>query len=1025
MQRRLPLQIRRRLTRAVVISFGLLLVSSSLSLWLLIRHITVQSESATTLVEASRQRMLIQRISKLALWMSTHPKDETAAKALASNVWQWHNVQAGLLYGDRTLGLKPAAQPELQVLLQRGLKQMSHLQLVLARLQSRYVSTTERSALVYKLLAEDEACLALADRTVRFLIQERDQNFNWLSIMLYATVGGTVLLVVSGSIVIFHRSIHHTTYLIERMALGIKRQRRFIRRLRSRNRERDGELVKLVESEEHYRGLVENSRDLIYEARFDGTFLYASHSVVEILGIQNEPLEMLGYMPFVRHDYREALADYYRTSTQEKQTKTYFEFPILSRRGTEHWLGQTGNTIFDAEGRVERFQFIARDLTEERQTQLRSEQQKGMLSAILESSKDSISVLDIYRTAEGEVLTMKWGMANPAANRLFGVDSLLGKQFLDVMPVQEAAALLSWCKEGLDSAYIRERESHLTLNGEERILRISSVSLAEGLVLTFTDITAEKLARQELQSQKNFYETILNHMPSEVVVFSPDHRYLFLNPAAVRSPEMRHWLQGKTDEQYAAYKGSYHDKAMQRRNHFLEALESRKAIQWEDVFTRPDGTESTYLRGFSPIENSEGEIYIVVGNGIDITRLKQTEADLQRARLVAEESAQARQMFINSMSHEMRTPLNCIIGLSQLLLDENPRPDQAEDLRAMLFSSKNLLALINDVLDFGKLEAGKVGLEHIPFQLKELLQGIHSTFRHQAMEKKIDLGLILSPDLPDEVLGDPIRLTQVLTNLLSNALKFTSIGGVYLRVETLKVESTRTELRFSVIDTGIGIPADKQQAIFETFTQAADHTTRLFGGTGLGLSITKQLLQLFGTEIELNSTLGKGSSFSFRLYLDVSEKTTSSSVPPMKIDSDELPLSGMRVLLAEDNEINRLVAGKFLKKWGIVPDVAVDGQEALDIVRTKTFDVVLMDIQMPVLDGFEAARQIRLLPHSSAEELPIIALTAFADDEIRGQVTDAGMNAIATKPFNPAELYDLLVRFHNQSHDQAPRQAAA
>ena len=1025
MQRRLPLQIRRRLSRAVVVSFGLLLVFSSFSIWLLMARFSSQTSAAKVLAAASRQRMLTQRISKLALWMISHPEDDAAASALATNVWQWHNVQAGLLYGDQTLGLTSATQPELKQLLTQGLRQMNRLQLVTIRIQSRYISSQDRQKLGYQLLGEDEACLAVADKTVDYLSRERDRDLNILALMFYATMGGTLLLVAGGSVFVFRRAIQQTAYLIERLALSIKRQRRFIRRLRSRNVQRDEELIKLAESEEHYRGLVENSRDLIYEARFDGTFIYASRSVVEILGIQNEPLEKLGYMPFVRHDYREALAEYYRRSILDKQVSTYFEFPILSRRGTEHWLGQTGNAIFDAEGRVDRFQFIARDLTEERRIQLQSEEQKSMLTAILESSKDSISVLDVYRDITGEPLTLKWAMANPAANRLFGVDSLLGRQFLDVMPIQQASSLLAWCKEGLESSYMRERESQLTLNGEERMLRISSVSLPEGLVLTFTDITAEKLARQELQSQKNFYETILNHMPSEVVVFSPDHRYLFLNPAAVRSPEMRHWLQGKTDEEYASYKGHYHDKALQRRSHFLEALETRKDIQWEDVFVRPDGTESTYLRGFSPIENSDGEIYIVVGNGIDITGLKQIEADLQRARLVAEESAQARQMFINSMSHEMRTPLNCIIGLSQLLLEENPRPDQAEDLRAMLFSSKNLLALINDVLDFGKLEAGKVGLEHIPFQLQELLQGIHSTFRHQALEKKIDLGLMLSPDLPIQVISDPIRLTQVLTNLLSNALKFTSVGGVYLRVEAVRVQSGRAQLQFSVIDTGIGIPADKQQAIFETFTQATDDTTRLFGGTGLGLSITKQLLHLFGTEIELDSTPGKGSTFSFRLSLDLPEQNTQPGSSMMSIDMGEQPLSSLRILLAEDNEINRLVASKFLKKWGIVPDVAVDGREALEKVRANTYDILLMDIQMPVLDGLEASRQIRLLPHGSAEELPIIALTAFADDEIRQQVADAGMNAIATKPFNPPELYDLLLRFSNQSHDQAPRQAAA
>jgi PAS domain S-box-containing protein len=762
----------------------------------------------------------------------------------------------------------------------------------------------------------------------------------------------------------------------------------------------------LQESEERYRVLVENSSDFIYEVTYNGLFLYASQSLQNRVGINKSEFDSLNFMSLVREDYRTQLAEYYANTVKERKTFSYYEFPVIARSGEEIWFGQTGNVVFDENYRVVRFQYIARDLTEVRKLNESNDRQRRMLSAILQSAKDGISVMVFKHQDYSSCALLQWEMANLATNTLFGQESVIGLTFFDVLPNESATLLNNWCLEAIHLKQKCEKEFNIQLKNGRRWLHITSVSVTEGLVVTISDITVERMARQEIQEQKNFYETILNNMPSEVAVFSPDRRYLFVNPAAVKSPEMRTWLIGKTDEEYATFKGRSYDKSDQRLRLFNEAVVERKAIAWEDAFELPDARTKTFLRHYYPIEDPEGNIYFVVGNGIEITRLKEIEADLEKARNLAEQSALARQVFINTMSHEMRTPLNCVIGLSHLLLDENPKDEQVENLKAMLFSAKNLLALINDVLDFGKLEAGKVGLEKIPFRLVELLQSIYSTFKHQALQKGINLSLTIGDHVPKQILSDSVRLTQVITNLLNNALKFTSEGSVSLKVEMVQNLGNQAMLSFSIEDTGIGIPAEKQQDIFESFTQAESHTTRLYGGTGLGLSITKRLLELFGSQISLKSEHGVGSLFSFEILVEVENAPIEST---LKINGQEYPIAGKKVLLVEDNEINRLVANKFLKKWGVVTHNATNGQEALELVKKEAFDVVLMDIQMPVMDGYTAAKHIRQLPGCTSEELPIIALTATISEEVIDDVRFSTMNKALPKPLDPTELYNCLL----------------
>jgi len=404
------------------------------------------------------------------------------------------------------------------------------------------------------------------------------------------------------------------------------------------------------------------------------------------------------------------------------------------------------------------------------------------------------------------------------------------------------------------------------------------------------------------------------------------------------------------------------------------------------------------------IEGSGDElIYIIHFLQEQINKAKELEAQLIESKDVAENAALAKSQFLSTMSHEIRTPMNAVIGFTHLLLQLNPRPEQMEYLKLLKFSAENLLVLINDILDFSKIEAGKIEFEKADFMVKELISNTRLALLQKADEKNIQLKLLVDQDLPDVVIGDPVRIGQILTNLISNAVKFTNEGKVTIMASLHSKLNDQTIIDFEVADTGIGIAADKLENIFESFTQAASDTTRKFGGTGLGLTITKRLLELMGSQIKVTSELGKGSVFSFRLSLKTSSTHLTNN--PKIHRTEEKSLKGTKILIAEDNQINVILAKQYMKLWDIECDVAENGKIALLLVQTNDYDMVLMDLQMPEMDGYETTSAIRELPGEKFKKLPIMALTASAMLDIKDKAFMVGMNDYISKPFNPAELY--------------------
>ena len=616
---------------------------------------------------------------------------------------------------------------------------------------------------------------------------------------------------------------------------------------------------------------------------------------------------------------------------------------------------------------------------------------RGDARLLMEASGDSVFVTD----RDGRILSL-----NRMAQELVGsARDVIGQSFHDLLGCRlldlnsgEVCPLAQMLKTGEVAMLV----SQLWTRGDGAEYELSTSFWPRmhegeriGAVIVARDLTAAIEAQRDVQRVAGLAEDA----PNPIVEFDVSGSMLFANRAMVELMAQCGGIQGGGD---ALMPGNLSEI-------LAECLRTRQAAaQIEHTVCN-----RVLAWSFCPL----GELDQVRAYGIDIT----ADVELRRAKEAAEESARAKGIFLATMSHELRTPMNGVLGCTQLLQDTSLTDVQHQLIQTMHRSAEALLVLVNDILDFSKIEAGKMTLEVADLELRSLIEDVVTLVSGLAKAKSLSLTVQVAPHLPGTLRGDPVRLRQILFNLVGNAIKFTKAGSVAISVTSRPAPAHLTDsilLEWSIADTGIGMTPEQQARLFQPYSQAETSTARKFGGTGLGLMICRQLVELMGGEIVVDSMAGNGTTFRYTTLVlpsiqrEGGEQASATEEPAPVASSNGLK----RILVADDNDINRLVACKFLQKLGYETGVARNGMEAVDALAREAYDAVLMDCEMPEMDGYEATRVIRQHGQRQGRSLPIIALTGHASPEDERICREAGMDAVVTKPVTLPALRAILNR---------------
>jgi PAS domain S-box-containing protein len=626
----------------------------------------------------------------------------------------------------------------------------------------------------------------------------------------------------------------------------------------------------------------------------------------------------------------------------------------------------------------------------------------------------------VWETDENGVYTY----VSPKVKELLGyeVSEVLGRTPFDLVPEEEAERISQLFKEkvmkkeplcGLENTN-RHKKGHLVILETNGIPIFDEDGQLKGYRGIDRDITERKRMDAELRATSLYTRNLIEASLDPLVTISPEGKITDVN---------------KTTEQVTGVSrerliGSdfvdYFTEPEKARAGYKQVFSQSVVKDYPLTIRHVSGRTTDVLYNASVYKNEAGEVQGVFAAARDITERKKAEEELKAAKEAAEAANRAKSEFLANMSHEIRTPLNGILGFSEILQQEELTVQQREYLNIISNSGKNLLAVIEDILDFSRIEAGKLNTEIIECSLEEILAGMDSLLRPLATKKGLEFDIFPSSELPRTIKTDPLRVRQCLINLVSNAIKFTDSGHVYVKI-SLENEVDRPVVRFDVEDTGIGVSPDKQEMIFKYFSQADSSTTRKYGGTGLGLAITKRLAHILGGNLQVQSEPGQGSVFSLLIPTGVEVESEDSlhnddfddhkqddvePVSPQLGDSDQ-GFESKRILIAEDNPINQKFIEVLLNKLGLRITMVPDGQQAVDKASSESFDLILMDMQMPVLSGYEATRALRKKSIST----PIIALTAYAMETDAQKCLDAGCDDYLPKPFSHEQLYDLMVKY--------------
>jgi PAS domain S-box-containing protein len=776
--------------------------------------------------------------------------------------------------------------------------------------------------------------------------------------------------------------------------------------------------------------------EMIYEVDLTGNITYANIQGLTYFGYSEDDLKNgLKLSEIFREDDLRRAMENLRNITSEGQS-TNNEYLAKRRDGTlVPIITRTFGML--SEGKLTGYRGVVIDISDRKKNEEQIIREKAFLEHLIDSTPEAIVITDI----PGKVT-----LINKEFTNLFGYtyEEAVGKYIDDLVVPDD----LKEEAEHIDEKATRERKAEIETVRRDKNGNLINVSLiASNIVISdvtvallgiYRNITIERKNRliQEILYNistaalkqfdiKDIYPTIVAELGN---IWDTNNFYIVLYDKKTNILSLPFFSDEKDDFNEIPAKGTItawvinNNKSVLLKEEDTRKMEERGEIDlvgtpckvWMGVPLRVDNEiiGVMCLQDYNDEEKfSQEDLNVLdfIANQIAIAIHRRTILDnLIIARQKAEEAARSKQLFMSTMSHEIRTPLNEVIGISNLLMQSNPNEDQLDLIKTLRFSANHLMTLVNDVLDYNKMESGKIVFEQTQFSLTGFLEEIKRSYSFRANEKKLDFSIIKDNKIPAEVIGDQIRLNQILSNLLSNALKFTLTGSITLYVRETERTGNQSRIEFTVADTGIGIPGDKHLDIFDSFTQASPDTTRRFGGTGLGLAICKKLVELQGGSIDVKSEPEKGSSFIFSLIFGVaSQKET---VHLSGQTETYRGLEGKNILVAEDNKINFYVANKFLVGWGVKVSHAENGQLALEMLGKEDFDLILMDLHMPILDGIEASRIIRNSENERIRAIPIVALTAAIMSESHDRIEGLNINDYVLKPFKPQDLYDRILK---------------
>jgi PAS domain S-box-containing protein len=766
-------------------------------------------------------------------------------------------------------------------------------------------------------------------------------------------------------------------------------------------------LIELDLSEQRYRQLIDSVDDIIYKVSLKGLFTYVSPAIEKVLGFRQDTVVGRHFTHLVQPECWQEMAQFYQQMVRERMLSAYYEFAAKSRDGRRVWIGQTVRLI-EADGQLIEMVGVARDITARRNAEQALQTTEIRLSTLLSNLHAGVLVED----EQGEII-----LANQQYCTIFDLavqpDQLRGQSHrqsagLAQHVLGEVAAFNARLDELLRERKLTEGDEIRLCNG--RILERDYVPIVLagrrlGTLWMYRDVTGKFHARELIRRSEEKYRGIMNKM--DLGLIEVDR-----NNVILRVYERFCVMLGYTEDELVGHDINAILVPSEFQTLLLEQQQSRQqglSGSYELQLICKDGTRIWVLVSGVPIYDDRGDLVGSMGIHYDLTQRKELELELAAARQVAEDARMAEKQFLANMSHEIRTPLNAIIGMSHLLLDTPLNPRQHEYIDSLKTSADFLHRLISDLLDMTKIEAGRIEMNMRPFDLSTLLYSTQKVFEMKLMDRPVTIDVLLDTRIRGNVMGDDLILNQILLNLIGNAEKFTEEGSIQITARVRREDEHEYVIDFTVSDTGIGIPTEKLDAVFQKFRQVnpSVHNSK---GTGLGLAITKELIELQGGTISVRSQVGVGTQFMFTLsFLKSRDLAVPVSNPvPVVVSSADIPLC--RVLVAEDNPLNQKYISNLFAKWMIPFGMASDGAELVELARQKVYDLILMDVQMPVMNGYEAAETIRKTPNPNLFT-PIVALTASAMLDQREMATQVGMNDFLAKPFEPMQLIDILRRY--------------